>query len=188
MVVTVLVPVRRAFNLHPYIRSEHFDNMGKFVVLTSTIVGYSYASEYFMAWYSGSPYEQMSFWHRAFGDYWWATSFMIGCNVLVPLPLWIKKVRTNVVAFWIISIGINIGMWFERYVIIVTGLSHEYDPAAWGYYSPKPLELAILAASFGFFLMNFLIFLRMFPVIAIQEVKELHYHRNHHHAAVEGGH
>ena len=186
MVVTVLVPVRRAFNLYPYIRAEHFDNMGKFVVLTSTIVGYSYAVEYFMAWYSANPYEQMSFWHRAFGSYSWATAWMVGCNVLVPLPLWIKKVRTNVVAFWVISIFINIGMWFERYVIIMTGLSHEYNPSAWGYYTPSLVELTILAASFAFFLMFFLIFLRLFPVIAIQEVKELHYHA--HHAGAGGSH
>jgi Ni/Fe-hydrogenase subunit HybB-like protein len=175
MVVTVLVPVRKAFGLEAYIRNVHFDNMGKFIVLTSTIVGYAYAVEYLMAWYSANPYEQMSFWHRAFGDYWWATWIMITCNVIVPLPLWIKKVRLNVAAFWVISIFINIGMWFERYVIITTGLSHEYSPTAWGYYTPSWVELTILTASFAFFLMFFLIFLRIFPVIAIQEVKELHY-------------
>ena len=177
MVITVLVPVRRAFHLEPYIRSEHFDNMGKFIVLTSTIVGYSYAVEYFMAWYSANPYEQMSFWHRSFGDYWWATWIMITCNVLVPLPLWIKKVRLHVPTLWVISILINLGMWFERFVIITTGLSHEYSPAAWGYYTPSWIELTILAASFAWFLMLFMIFLRLFPVIAIQEVKELHYHK-----------
>ena len=176
MVITVLVPVRRAFSLESYIRAEHFDNMGKFIVLTSTIVGYSYAVEFFMAWYSANPYEQMSFWHRAFGDYWWATWIMITCNVVVPLPLWIKRVRTNVAVIWVISLFVNLGMWFERFVIITTGLSHEYDPAAWGYYTPSWVELTILAASFAWFFMLFLIFLRLFPVIAIQEVKELHYH------------
>ena len=100
----------------------------------------------------------------------------ITCNVIVPLPLWVKKVRENVSVMWVISIFINVGMWFERYVIITTGLSHEYDPAAWGYYVPSVVELTILAASFALFLTMFLIFLRMFPVIAIQEVKELHYH------------
>jgi molybdopterin-containing oxidoreductase family membrane subunit len=183
MVITVLVPVRRSFGLEPYIRSEHFDNMGKFIVLTSTIVGYAYAIEYFMAWYSANPYEQMSFWHRAFGDYWWATTIMITCNVIVPLPLWIKRVRLNVPVLWVISLLINVGMWYERYVIIMTGLAHEYNPSAWGYYHPSLTELTILAASFAFFLMFFLIFLRLFPVIAIQEVKELHYHR-----AAGGGH
>ena len=101
---------------------------------------------------------------------------MIICNVVVPLPLWVKRVRENVAVMWVISIFINIGMWFERYVIITTGLSHEYDPAAWGNYVPSVVELTILAASFALFLTMFLIFLRLFPVIAIQEVKELHYH------------
>ena len=177
MVITVLVPVRRAFHLEPYVRSEHFDNMGKFIVLTSTIVGYAYTVEFFMAWYSANPFEQMSFWHRAFGDYWWATWIMITCNVIVPLPLWIKRVRMHVPTLWVISLLINVGMWFERFVIITTGLSHEYEPAAWGYYTPSWVELTILAASFAWFLMLFMIFLRLFPVIAIQEVKELHYHR-----------
>jgi Ni/Fe-hydrogenase subunit HybB-like protein len=184
MVITVLVPVRKAFGLEAYIRSEHFDNMGKFIVLTSTIVGYAYGVEYFMAWYSANPYEQMSFWHRAFGDYWWATFIMIFCNVVVPLPLWIKAVRLNIPVVWVITLFINLGMWFERYVIIMTGLAHEYVPSAWGYYHPSLTELTILAASFGFFLMFFLIFLRVFPVIAIQEVKELHWH----HRPGAGGH
>jgi molybdopterin-containing oxidoreductase family membrane subunit len=178
MVITVMVPVRKAFHLEPYIRSEHFDNMGKFIVLTSTIVGYAYAVEYFMAWYSANPYEQASFWQRAFGDYWWATSIMIGCNVVVPLPLWIKRFRLNIGYLWVTTLFINVGMWFERYVIIMTGLSHEYSPASWGYYTPSLVELTILVGSFAFFLMFFLIFLRLFPVIAIQEVKELHYHRS----------
>jgi molybdopterin-containing oxidoreductase family membrane subunit len=172
MVITVLVPVRYFFGLQAYIRSEHFDNMGKFIVLTSTIVAYSYSMEYFMAWYSANPYEQMSFWHRAFGDYWIATWIMIICNVVVPIPLWFKALRTNVAYMWITAFFINIGMWFERFVIITTGLSHEYDPAAWGVYTPSWVELVILAASFAHFFMWFLLFLRMFPIIAIQEMKE----------------
>jgi molybdopterin-containing oxidoreductase family membrane subunit len=188
-VITVLVPVRKAFGLEAYIRSEHFDNMGKFIVLTSSIVGYAYSVEYFMAWYSANPYEQSNFWHRAFGHYWWATWIMIICNVVVPLPLWIKKVRVNVAWMWVTSIFINIGMWFERFVIIMTGLSHEFSPASWGFYTPSVVELTILTASFAFFLMFFLIFLRVFPVIAIQEVKELHYHDAHaHHSAAKGAH
>jgi molybdopterin-containing oxidoreductase family membrane subunit len=175
MVITLVVPVRKAFHLEALIRAEHFDNMGKFLVLTSTIVAYAYCVEFFMAWYSANPFEQGSFWHRAFGDYWWATWIMIICNVVIPLPLWIKKVRLNVPAIWIISIFVNIGMWFERYVIITTGLSHDYDPAAWGYYTPSIVEITILVASFAWFLMWFLLFLRMFPVIAIQEVKEIYY-------------
>ena len=176
MVITLMVPVRRAFHLERQIRAVHFDNMGKFLVVTSVIVAYAYVLEFFMAWYSGNPFERFSFWHRAFGDYWWATWIMIICNVVVPLPLWIKRVRLHVPTLWIISILVNLGMWFERFVIITTGLSHEYDPSAWGVYTPGVVELTILAGSFAFFFMWFLLFLRMFPAIAIQEVKELWYH------------
>jgi molybdopterin-containing oxidoreductase family membrane subunit len=104
---------------------------------------------------------------------------MIICNVIVPLPLWIKKMRTNLLVMWIISIFINIGMWFERFVIVMTSLSHEYDPAVWGYYSPTIVEITVMVGSLAFVLMLFLIFIRMFPVIAIQEVKELHYEESH---------
>jgi molybdopterin-containing oxidoreductase family membrane subunit len=180
MVITLMVPVRHAFGLQGVIRAEHFDNMGKFLVLTSTIVAYAYGVEYFMAWYSANPFEQMSFWHRAFGDYWWATWIMITCNVVVPLPLWIKRVRLHVPTVWVISLFVNLGMWFERYVIIVTGLSHEYEPAAWGYYTPGWPEIAILVGSFAWFLMWFLIFLRLFPMVAISEVKELYYEERGH--------
>ncbi len=176
MVITLLVPVRKAFGLEGYITATHFDNMGKLILLTSSIVGYSYGMEFFSAWYSANPFEQGSFWHRGFGYHWTSTWIMIICNVVVPLPLWVKRVRENVSVMFVISIFINIGMWFERYVIITTGLSHEYDPAAWGNYVPSVVELTILAASFALFLTMFLIFLRLFPVIAIQEVKELHYH------------
>jgi molybdopterin-containing oxidoreductase family membrane subunit len=177
MVITLLVPVRKAFHLEGVIRDVHFDNMGKFVVLTSTIVAYAYGVEFFMAWYSANPFEQMSFWHRAFGDYWWATWIMIICNVVIPLPLWIKKVRLHVPTMWVISIFINIGMWFERFVIITTGLAHEYEPAAWGYYVPAWPEITILIGSFAWFLMFFLIFIRFFPVVAIGEVKELFFEK-----------
>ena len=175
MVITLMVPIRKAFGLEAYIRAEHFDNMGKFLLLTSSIVAYAYCLEFFMAWYSGSSFERDSFWHRAFGDFWWATWIMITCNVVVPLPLWIKRNRLNPLLMWIIAIFVNLGMWFERYVIITTGLSREYDPAVWGNYTPSVVELTILVASFAWFFMWFLLFLRMFPVIAIHEVKELHY-------------
>ncbi len=177
MVVALLVPIRKAFGLEAYVTANHFDNMGKLILLTSSIVGYSYGMEFFSAWYSANPFEQGSFWHRGFGYQWTSTWIMIICNVVAPLPLWLKRMRENPSVMWVISILINIGMWFERYVIITTGLSHEYDPAAWGYYVPSVVELTILAASFALFFTMFLIFLRLFPVIAIQEVKELHYHQ-----------
>ncbi|MDJ0850534.1 MAG: polysulfide reductase NrfD [Myxococcota bacterium] len=180
MVLTVMIPVRRIFGLEAYITDYHFENMSRFLLLTSIIVSYAYGSEYFMAWYSGVEPEQSSFWLRAFGPYWISTWVMIICNGVLPQILWFKKLRTHVPTLFVLSVFINIGMWFERYVIIITGLSREYDPAAWGVYTPSPAELAIVAGSFGFFSMLFLIFLKLFPVVAIAEVKEINIHEKAH--------
>ncbi len=180
MVLTVMIPVRRIYGLERYITDYHFDQMSRFLLLTSSIVGYAYFCEYFMAWYSGVEAEQTSFWLRAFGPYWISTWVMIICNAVLPHLLWFKKLRTNVPFIFVLSILVNVGMWFERYVIIITGLSREYDPAVWGIYTPSWYELIILAGSFGFFAMFFLIFLKLFPVIAIAEVKELEIHQNAH--------
>jgi molybdopterin-containing oxidoreductase family membrane subunit len=175
MVVTLLVPLRKVFKVERYITVEHFENLSKLLLLTGMIVAYAYAVEYFIAWYSGNPFEQQSFWNRAFGDYWWATWTMILCNGALPLFLFFRKVRRSIPALFVLSLFVNVGMWFERFVIISTGLSHEYDPAVWGSYTPSWVELTILLASFAHFFMWFLIFLRIFPVISIQEVKEVHY-------------
>jgi molybdopterin-containing oxidoreductase family membrane subunit len=184
MVLTVMIPVRRIFGLEAYITDYHFENMSRFLLLTSTIVGYAYASEYFMAWYGGVEAEQTSFWLRAFGPYWISTWTMILCNGVFPQLLWFKKLRTNVPFLLVLSVLINIGMWFERYVIIITGLSREYNPAVWGVYTPSYFELGIVAGSFAFFAMLFLIFLKLFPVVAIAEVKEIAIHERMH----RGGH
>jgi molybdopterin-containing oxidoreductase family membrane subunit len=180
MVLTMMIPVRRIFGLEEYITDYHFENMSRFLLLTSTIVGYAYASEYFMAWYSGVEPEQSSFWLRAFGPYWFSTWAMILCNAVFPQILWFKKVRTHIPTLFVLSVLINIGMWFERYVIIITGLSREYNPSTWGIYTPSWYELGILAGSFAFFCMFFLIFLKLFPVIAIAEMKELAIHEKAH--------
>src|SRR5512134_1271637 len=176
MVLTVMIPVRRIFGLEAYITEYHFENMSRFILLTSLIVGYAYATEYFVAWYSGVEAEQSSFWLRAFGPYWISTWVMILCNAVFPQILWFKKVRTHVPTLFVLSVLINIGMWFERYVIIITGLSREYDPASWGIYTPSWPEMGIVTGSFAFFCMFFLIFLKLFPVIAIAEMKELAIH------------
>ncbi len=180
MVLTVMIPVRRIFGLEEYITDYHFENMARFLLLTSTIVGYAYASEYFMAWYSGVEAEQTSFFKRAFGSYWISTWVMILCNTAFPQILWFKRARTHVPTLFVLSVLINVGMWFERYVIIITGLSREYNPATWGIYTPSWPELGIVAGSFAFFAMLFLIFLKIFPVIAIAEVKELAIHEKAH--------
>ena len=186
MVLTVMIPVRRIFGLEAYITDYHFENMSRFLLLTSLIVSYAYACEYFMAWYSQVEAEQTSFWLRAFGPYWISTWTMIICNAVFPQLLWFKKLRTCVPFLFVLSVLINVGMWFERYVIIITGLSREYSPAVWGIYTPSPAELAIVAGSFAFFAMFFLMFLKLFPVVAIAEVKEVAIHERL--RAKEGGH
>ncbi len=172
MVITILVPLRKAFHLERYITVRHFENLAKLCLLTSTIVGYAYFTEYFIAWYSGNPIERSSFYNRAFGDYWWATWTMIVCNVFIPLLLWSKRVRTNLTWLFVISIFINIGMWFERWVIIATSLSHEFEPWQWAYYTPNIVEMGVLVGSFSWFSMWFMLFIKFFPSIAIAEVKE----------------
>jgi molybdopterin-containing oxidoreductase family membrane subunit len=180
MVLTVMIPVRRVFGLEEYITDYHFENMARFLLLTSLIVGYAYVAEYFISWYSGVEAEQTSFWLRAFGPYWISTWVMILCNAVFPQLLWSKKLRTSVPFLFVLSVLINIGMWFERYVIIITGLSREYDPAVWGIYTPSFPELAIVAGSFSLFILLFLVFLKLFPVVAIAEVKEITIHEKEH--------
>jgi molybdopterin-containing oxidoreductase family membrane subunit len=160
--------------------------MSRFLLLTSIIVAYAYVFEYFIAWYSGVEAEQSAFWLRAFGPYWISTWVMIICNGVLPQLLWFKKLRTNVPFIFVLSVFINIGMWFERYVIIITGLSREYVPAAWGDYTISWAEIGIVGGSLAFFSMFFLIFLKLFPIVAIAEVKELVIHERAH--ADEGAH
>jgi len=186
MVLTMMIPVRRIFGLEEYITDYHFENMSRFILLTSIIVSYAYCFEYFIAWYSGVEAEQSAFWLRAFGPYWISTWVMIICNGVIPQLLWFKKLRTNVPFIFVLSVLINIGMWFERYVIIVGGLSREYDPAAWGDYTISWAEIGIVGGSFAFFSMFFLIFLKLFPIVAIAEMKELAIHERAH--ADEGAH
>ena len=172
MVITLLVPLRWALGLEDYINEYHFDNMAKLLLLTSLIVSYAYVGEYFFAWYSGDPVERASFVWRAVGAYTGPFIIMMTCNSLIPLLCFFRKVRRSVVAMFIISIFVNIGMWYERFVIIVTSLAHEYNPSSWGVYSPSWVELSITAGSFAWFLFWFMLFAKTLPVISITEVKE----------------
>jgi molybdopterin-containing oxidoreductase family membrane subunit len=180
MVLNVLIPVRRIFRLEKYLTDYHFENMSKFILLTSTICGYAYFAEYFIAWYSGVEFEQSSFWLRLFGPYWVSTWCMIVFNVVFPQLLWIKRLRTNLPFLFGLCFFINLGMWFERYVIIITSHSREYIPGTWGLYIISPVEIAVIVGSFCWFSMWFLLFLKAFPVIAISEVKELIIHEKEH--------
>jgi molybdopterin-containing oxidoreductase family membrane subunit len=128
MVVTIAVPVRTVFRLEAYLTDIHFDRMAKLLLLTSIIVGFAYATEYFMAWYSAEVVERSVFWDRVFGDYWWAGWSMISCNSLIPQLLWIPCVRRNLIVFFIIASFVNFVMWYERFVIIVPSLDHSYEP------------------------------------------------------------
>jgi molybdopterin-containing oxidoreductase family membrane subunit len=173
MVMTLVIPLRRALKIEHMITDYHFDNLAKLTLLTGSILFYAYGMEYFVAWYSGSPFEQTTFYRRAFGSMWWAGWTMIICNAFVSQLLWFRKIRTNLTALFIISIFINLGMWFERFVIIVSSLSNDYIPWAWSNANITWADWGILLGSFGWFSMWFLLFARSFPIVAIQEIKEM---------------
>jgi len=157
--------------LHDYITPRHVDAMCKLVIATSGIVGLSYATEFFTALYSGNPYERFVFVNRALGPLAWAYWIMVGCNVVVPQLLWFRRVRQTFWAVFVVSLLVNVGMWFERFVIIVTSLERDFLPSSWSSYTPTSVEIATLAGSFGLFFFCFLLFCRFVPVIAMAEVK-----------------
>ncbi len=173
MVITLTIPIRKIFHLEDYITLDNYDGMAKLIMFTSGIVGYAYAVEFFMAWYSSSPFEWQQFMYRAVGEYALFYWIMVICNVVIPIPLWFSKVRRNLKWLFIISIFINIGMWFERFNIIVISLSRDFDPAAWGVYKISWVEAGITAGSFAWFFMFFLIFLKTLPSVSISEIKEI---------------
>lgn len=174
MVITILIPLRKWLGLEKYIRIWHFENLAKVLLVTSLIVGYAYGTEYFIAWYSNSPFEQGTFLDRMFGEYAPFAWTMLLCNAAIPLLLFVKKLRTNLAVLFVVSIFVNIGMWLERYVIIVSSLSHDFDPANWSdqVYSPSWVEGGITAGSFALFFLCFLLFVRNFPAISMTEMKE----------------
>lgn len=171
MVLTLLIPMRAIYNLKDLITPRHLDNMCKIILATGSMVGLAYTTEFFMAWYSQNPYEYFTFVNRAFGPYGWAYWTMFLCNVISPQLFWFKTFRTNTILMWIVTIFVNIGMWFERFVIVVTSLSRDFLGSSWGYYSPTWVDIGMFIGSFGLFLTLFLLFCRFLPVIAISEVK-----------------
>ena len=145
--------------------------MNKVMLLTGSMVGYAYAMEFFMAWYSGSQFERFVFLNRALGPYAWAYWTMVSCNVIFVQGFWFKKIRTNVPLMFIIGILVNVGMWFERYVIIVTSLSRDFLPSSWGRFSPTLYDYGILSLGFGLFFTCVLLFVRFLPSVAMAELK-----------------
>ncbi|MFH1466297.1 MAG: NrfD/PsrC family molybdoenzyme membrane anchor subunit [Pseudomonadota bacterium] len=182
MVTLLIVPSRQLFGLKELITLRHLENMAKIMLLTGSLVGYAYAMEFFIAWYSGNALERFTFLNRAFGPYAWAYWIMIGCNVLAPQLFWFKKIRTSPWLIFTLVAFINLGMWFERYVIIVTSLSRDFLPSSWGYYSPTWVDLLTLLGSFGLFFTLFLLFVRLLPMLAMAELKTVMPAAEAHHA------
>src|SRR5574338_1025113 len=171
MVLTLMLICRTAFRLEHIITMRHLDYMAKIMLVTGSMVGFAYATEFFTAWYSGNPYELFTFLNRASGPYYWAYWTMITCNVISPQIFWFKKARTSIPILFVLSIVINIGMWFERFVIIVTSLHRDFLPSAWGYFTPTMWDIACLLGSFGLFFTMFCLFVRFLPMVATAEVK-----------------
>jgi len=181
MVSTLAIVTRKIYGLENYITINHLENMNKIMLVTGMMVGYAYGCEFFIAWYSGNMYERFAFINRAFGPYAWAYWTMITCNVLVPQIFWIRKWRRSIPVIFTASILINIGMWFERFVIIVSSLSRDFLPSSWDYYRPSLFDVGIFVGSFGLFFTLFLLFLRFVPIIAISEVKGILPQADRHH-------
>jgi molybdopterin-containing oxidoreductase family membrane subunit len=174
MVLTLMIPVRKIYGLEDLITSKHIDNMAKIILLTGTIVGYAYCMELFMAYYSGNNYEGQAFQLRAlYGPSTFYYYMMFSCNVFAPQLFWLKWARKNLFAVMAVSMCVNAGMWYERYVIIVTTLERHFMTGSWRVFHPTWVDQWTFIGTFGFFMMNFLLFLRFLPVIAVAEVKSV---------------
>lgn len=173
MVLTLMIITRKVLHLEEYITLNHIESMNKVIVLTGTIVGVAYLTELFISWYSGYIYEQFAFYNRVFGIYWWAYFGMMFCNVVSPQLFWSKKIRRSIWWTFFLSIVVNVGMWFERFVIIATTLARDYLPSSWSYYRPTWVEICIFTGTVGLFFFCYLIFCRVAPVVAIAEVKSI---------------
>jgi len=188
MVNTLLIPCRTFFHLEHIITLSVIDKMNKVILATGMMVGYAYGIEQWTAWYSGSDAEGFIFKNRAFGPYWWAYWTMITCNVIVPQIFWSRRMRRNLVVTMIASALVNVGMWFERFVIIVTSLHRDFLPSSWDMFYPTWVDVLTLLGSFGLFFTLFLLFLRFVPMVAIAEVKAVLVNHSHGHEEFEDPH
>ena len=173
MVQTLLLMVRKVVSLEAYITPKHIEYMNIVIIITGSMVGVAYLTELFIAWYSGVEFEQYAFLNRATGPYWWAYWSMMTCNVITPQIFWFKKIRTSLMASFIISIFVNIGMWFERFVIIVTSLHRDFIPSNWSMFHPTFVDIGIFIGTIGIFFTLFLLYSRTFPVLALNELKSI---------------
>ena len=173
MVVTLTIPLRKFFKLEEYITVNHLELMNKIILVTSMMVGYAYLVEFFIAWYSENPFERFTYWNRATGPYAPLFWMMFLCNVVIPHLFWFKKFRRNIPVMFLVAILVNLGMWLERFVIIVTSLHRDFLPSAWAQYTPTKFDYGITLGSFGLFFTLFLLFARFFPTISLAEVKSV---------------
>jgi Ni/Fe-hydrogenase subunit HybB-like protein len=184
MVILLAIPCRVWFNLKEIITDRHMENMAKIMLATGMIVGLAYATEFFIAWYGKNPYEGFTFLNRAFGPYAWSFWVMTTCNIFIPQLLWIKRCRVSMPVLFFVASAVTVGMWFERFVIIITSLTRDRLPSAWGSYWPTWVDLGMLLGSFGLFFTLFLLFVRFLPVINMAEVKavmpQAKRHQHHH--------
>jgi molybdopterin-containing oxidoreductase family membrane subunit len=182
MVLTLMIPMRAWYGLKDMVTMKHIDWMAKIMLTTGLIVGYGYIMEAFYAWYSGSFYEWAMMKNRALGYYapfYWALIF---CNIITPFFLWIPKVRHTLWILWIITIIVNIGMWLERFVIVITSLHHDFMPSAWGNFRPMLWDWAIYAGTFGLFLFGMALFMRFVPLLPMAELRhQLHAEKGERH-------
>ncbi len=174
MVLTLAIPLRKYYHLEQLVTERHIDNMGKLMLVTGFIVGYGYGMEAFMAWYSADHWEAFTFWNRAFGPMGWSYWLLLTFNLFIPLTtLWSRKLRTNIAFMFVLSIVVNTGMWFERFVIVVTSLTRDFLPSAWGTYRATKWDYMTFFGTVGFFLFMFLLFVRFLPMIPMNEIRVL---------------
>ncbi len=173
MVLTIAIPLRAVYKLEDFVTLRHLQNMAKILLATGLIVGYGYMIEFFMAWYSGSPYEKFTAWNRMTGPYWPIFWGLMLCNIVTPQLLWWKSVRSSPLVLWFIAIIVNVGMWLERFMIVITSLHRDFLPSAWGMYYPTKYDWATYIGTIGFFAALFFLFIRFLPMISIFEMRTL---------------
>ncbi len=173
MVLTIAIPLRKLYGLEDFITMRHLKNMGMVMLATGMIVAYGYLIETFMAWYSGDIFEKYMMMNRMFGPYGWMYWLLILFNILIPQALWFRRLHTNVAVLFVIAICVNIGMWLERYVIIVVSLSRDFLPSSWGMYSGTIFDYGVFVGTIGLFVALLFLFIRVLPMISIFEMREL---------------
>jgi Ni/Fe-hydrogenase subunit HybB-like protein len=173
MVLSLAIPLRKFYRLEDFVTMKHLENMGKVLLATSLIVTYGYAMEAFMAWYSGSSYERFMAWNRMFGPYGWTYWVLLFCNLLTPQLMWFKRFRSSTAWLFAVAMVVNVGMWLERFVIVVTSLHRDFLPSSWGMYAPTAWDWATFIGTLGLFLTLFFVFIRLLPAISIFEMRTI---------------